>query len=236
MKNVWIAAIGSAAAAAAGMAWAVRSPRSTLLAPSIYRGDPARNSIALTFDDGPSESTPRILEILARYDARATFFQCGANARRLPAIARQVAAAGHEIGNHSYSHPMLHFKSRDFIHRELADAQSALSDCIGSAPKWFRAPYGVRWFGLRHAQRRNGLEGVMWTVIARDWTLPAEAVAARLLSKTAPGAIVCLHDGRVTSRNPDISVTLEALGKALPMWRERGFQFETVSQIICKRN
>src|SRR5262245_32806018 len=104
---MWLAAMGSLAAAGAGMAWAVRSPRSSLLAPSVYRGDGSRRSIALTFDDGPSESTPRVLEILAKHGARVTFFQCGINAKRLPAVARQVISEGHEIGNHSYSHPML---------------------------------------------------------------------------------------------------------------------------------
>lgn len=233
---MWLAAMGSLAAAGAGMAWAVRSPRSSLLAPSVYRGDPNRRSIALTFDDGPSESTPRILELLGKHNARATFFQCGVNAKRLAATSREVAEAGHEIGNHSYSHPMLHLKSAAFIDSELRDAQAAIEDAAGATPRWFRAPYGVRWFGLREAQRRNALEGVMWTVIARDWRLTATQVSERVLSLTRPGAIVCLHDGRETSSNPDISVTLEALCRVLPVWTDRGFQFETVSQILCKTN
>jgi peptidoglycan/xylan/chitin deacetylase (PgdA/CDA1 family) len=233
---MWLAAVGSLAAAGAGMAWAVRSPRSSLLAPSVYHGNTNRRSIALTFDDGPSESTARVLEVLAKYGAHATFFQCGVNAKRLPAVAREVISEGHEIGNHSYSHPMLHLKSAAFIDSELRDAQSAIEDATGTTPKWFRAPYGVRWFGLRQAQQRNRLEGVMWTVIGRDWRLDAAQVAERLLSLTGPGAIICLHDGRETSKDPDISVTLEALRRVLPVWTDQGFQFETVSQILCKTN
>src|SRR5580693_6479854 len=123
-EQVWrdrlmVATFPAAIGAAAGvLAYAVRSPRSSLLAPSIYRGSAARPAIALTFDDGPSESTPALLEILARHGAPATFFQCGANVRRLPQVSREVAALGHEIGNHTDTHPKLYFQSARFIHSE----------------------------------------------------------------------------------------------------------------------
>jgi peptidoglycan/xylan/chitin deacetylase (PgdA/CDA1 family) len=233
---MWLEAVGGLAAAAGGMAYAVRSPRSSLLAPSVYRGQTSRKSIALTFDDGPSESTPRLLDLLAKYGARATFFQCGANARRLPIAARAVAGADHEIGNHTYSHPLLQFKSPAFMYSELREAQSAIMDSAGVTPVFFRAPFGVRWFGLGGAQQRLNLMGVMWTVIGLDWKLPAEAVRVRLLRAVKPGAIVCLHDGRGTLQNPDISVTLDTIRMILPVWAEQGYQFETVSQILCKTN
>src|ERR1035441_11065164 len=94
--------IGTAAALAAvsSMAWAVRGRSSSVFGPSLWRGDTTRRAIALTFDDGPSESTPQLLEILAHHKVPATFFQCGANVERLPSVAREVAAAGHVIGNH----------------------------------------------------------------------------------------------------------------------------------------
>jgi peptidoglycan-N-acetylglucosamine deacetylase len=98
-------------AAAGVLAYAVRVPSSSLLAPSVYKGAGTRAAIALTFDDGPSESTPELLEILAAHSAPATFFQCGANVRRLPQVARDVALAGHEIGNHTETHPLLCGKS-----------------------------------------------------------------------------------------------------------------------------
>src|SRR5437773_10668930 len=89
-------------AASAFMSWAVRGRASSVFGPSVWRGPRDRRVLALTFDDGPSESTPEILEILAHYRVPATFFQCGANVARLPAIARAVGAAGHTIGNHSH--------------------------------------------------------------------------------------------------------------------------------------
>ena len=211
----------------------MRAPRSSLLAPSVYRGVTTRRSIALTFDDGPSESTPELLEILARYGAPATFFQCGANVRRLPEIARQVGSAGHEIGNHTATHPALYFKTPGFIYRELAAAQETIQQVTGIRPGLFRAPYGVRWFGLGDAQRKLGLMGVMWTTIALDWKLAPAGVIRRLLHGAKNGAIFCMHDGRTIEKRPDIRATLEALREVLPKLIESGFHFERVTEILC---
>ena len=223
----------AAACAAGGMAYAVRGRASALLGPSVYRGVTGRRAIALTFDDGPSESTPAMLSLLAKHNARATFFECGANVRRLPDVAREVAAAGHEIGNHSDSHPKLYFKSRGFVYRELAAAQETIEGVTRVSPRLFRAPYGIRWFGLRAAQRKLNLMGVMWTTIAMDWAWPAERVLKLLRERTRDGAIFCLHDGRAVRNNPDITVTLEAVRRILPVLIDQGFHFETVSQILC---
>jgi peptidoglycan-N-acetylglucosamine deacetylase len=227
-----IAAAGFIAAAGT-LAYAVRAPSCTWLAPSVSRGVATRPAIALTFDDGPGESTPRLLEVLDRCGAPATFFQIGANVRRLPAVAREVASAGHEIGNHSDSHPLLALKSPAFIHRELAAAQESIEHATGVQPRYFRAPYGARWFGLRAAQQRLGLHGVMWTTIALDWKRQTPAIVSRLLQGAMPGAILCLHDGRILDERPNIGITLEAVREILPRLMERGFHFEKVSEILC---
>jgi peptidoglycan/xylan/chitin deacetylase (PgdA/CDA1 family) len=227
-------ALGGAALVSAGiLAYAVRVPSCSLLAPSAHRGAATRPAIALTFDDGPSESTPELLEILARQRAPATFFQIGANVRRLPAVAREVAAAGHEIGNHSDTHPLLALKSPGFIDRELGAAQEAIERATGRRPRYFRAPYGVRWFGMRQAQQRLGLVGVLWSSIALDWKRQTPSVVSRLTEGAAPGAILCLHDGRVLQHRPDIGVTLEAVRELLPKLMELGFHFEKVTDILC---
>ena len=160
---------GLSAAAAYGSV----AKSSQMFGPSVYRGPGDRRSIALTFDDGPSESTPDLLEYLDKEGVSATFFQCGMNVIRLPHVAGHVAAAGHEIGNHTYSHPRLPFKSRDFIHREFSDAQRAIEGETGVLPTLMRAPYGFRWMGLREVQERLLLLGVMWTVMGFDWRWPA---------------------------------------------------------------
>jgi peptidoglycan/xylan/chitin deacetylase (PgdA/CDA1 family) len=217
------------------MAWAVRGKSSSILAPSVWRGPRTRRAIALTFDDGPSESTPAILELLASNNAKATFFMCGKNAERLPGIARQVAEAGHEVGNHSYGHSRFDFRPPQYMSVDLQDAQEALAAASGITPRLFRAPYGVRWFGLGEVQKAMGLQGVMWSAIGLDWKLTAEKVSQRLESAASNGAIFCLHDGRETAANPDVSVTLEALRTLLPQLRKKGFELVTVSELLAQR-
>jgi peptidoglycan/xylan/chitin deacetylase (PgdA/CDA1 family) len=226
---------GAGGCGAAFLAWAVRGRTSSVFGPSVYRGPRNRKAIALTFDDGPSESTPALLELLAEYNIKATFFMCGANVRRLNAIAREVAAAGHEIGNHSDSHAPMYFKSPEFIFREVALAQETIVRVTRVTPRFFRAPYGVRWPGLRRAQSRLNLYGMMWTAIARDWKWPPRRISRLLLSRASNGAILCLHDGRELQRAPDIRATLDAVEFALPLLIKQGFSFETVSQITSSR-
>jgi peptidoglycan-N-acetylglucosamine deacetylase len=218
-------------AAVAGAAWAVRGRSSTAFAPSIWRGPRDRRAIALTFDDGPSESTPALLEFLARHSVPATFFQCGANIARLPQIARAAFDAGHEIGNHTDSHPLFCFRSPAFMRLELDRGQRAIEAAMGMRPTLFRAPYGVRWPGLRSAQAQFGLTGVMWTVIGYDWNLAAEGIVRRISGSVSNGAIICLHDGRELRANPDIRNTIRAVEQLIPMLLDRGYRFETVSRL-----
>jgi peptidoglycan/xylan/chitin deacetylase (PgdA/CDA1 family) len=234
--GVLVGTTAGALAAAGFLAHGVRGRSSTLFGPSIYRGNPARPALALTFDDGPSESTPALLEILADHRVPATFFMCGQNVRRWPDIARAVAAGGHELGNHTDSHPRLDFRPSDFIYREIALAQETIRTTTGITPRLFRAPFGVRWFGLRRAQQRLDLLGVMWTVIGHDWKWPASRIVRLLMRSAVNGAIICLHDGRRVEQSPDIRATLDAVQFVIPALKERGFRFETVSQILCPAN
>jgi peptidoglycan/xylan/chitin deacetylase (PgdA/CDA1 family) len=222
-------------ASTAIMAWSVRGRSATILAPSVWRGPRDRPSLALTFDDGPSESTPQILDTLARLRVPATFFQCGANVDRLPQIARAVRDAGHEIGNHSYSHPLFCFRSPTFIEQDLRHAQDAIETHTNFQPVLFRAPFGVRWFGIGAVQRRLQLTGVMWTIIGYDWNRKAESVVERC-TQVSNGAILCLHDGRELRARPDIGVTVEAVRRLVPILVDRGFKFETVSRLLCPTN
>ena len=227
----------TAALTAAGLtAYGALGRKSTLLGPSIWRGPTDRPAIALTFDDGPSESTGEILKILQRHRISATFFQCGANVRRLPQVAREVCAAGHEIGNHTDTHPRLCFKSPRFIYGELARAQKTIAETTNVHPTLFRAPYGIRWYGLRRAQRLLGLTGVMWTAIGFDWARPAEQVLGILEQQATNGAIFCLHDGRETRTSPDISATTKALAALIPMVLDQGFHFEPAGSMLSRCN
>jgi peptidoglycan-N-acetylglucosamine deacetylase len=230
------AGAGLLCGAAGFVAYAVRGRSASVFGPSVYRGNPHRALVALTFDDGPSESTPELLSYLALEQIPATFFMCGANVRRLPGIAAAVANAGHEIGNHSDTHPAFYFRSPEFIFNELERAQRAIENFVGVSPKLFRAPFGVRWFGMAAAQKRLNLLGVMWTVIGRDWRLGAPRIAARISRRVQNGAIICLHDGRDLQIRPDVRNTVEAVRLIVPEIRARGYGFATVSQLVCPRN
>jgi peptidoglycan-N-acetylglucosamine deacetylase len=233
MLELAAATIGTAAMGAGGlMTYGAVGRTARIFGPSVYRGTGSRRALALTFDDGPSESTPRLLDLLDRHSVRATFFMCGQNARRYPETVRSVLAAGHEIGNHTDSHPKLLFQSPGFIEREIILAQDTLRFIGGQSPRLFRAPFGVRWYGLRAIQESLGLMGVMWTVIGQDWKWPAERISQLVLDKAVNGGIVCLHDGFQTRPSPDISAMLAAVALLIPRLRDRGYHFETTSQIL----
>jgi peptidoglycan/xylan/chitin deacetylase (PgdA/CDA1 family) len=155
------------------------------------------------------------------------------NVERLPQVSREVLAAGHAIGNHSHTHPPFYLRAASFVEGELSRAQQAIAEHTGTTPAWFRAPYGARWFGLRQAQRRLHLTGLMWTVIGYDWKLQARAVVERISRGVSNGAILCLHDGRELSPKPDIGVTIEALRRLVPILLERGYKFEPLSRLLC---
>lgn len=238
-----------AAAAIAGIAgtavalrtvYGVAARSSQLFGPSVYRGDSNRRSIALTFDDGPSEGSLHLIDYLAAERIPATFFQCGKNVERHPEIARRIHEMGHEMGNHTYSHPRLaprvgwqmQFRSPAFIEAELSRTQHIIESEVGLRPTLMRAPYGLRWYGLAAAQRKLRLLGVMWTVIGRDWEWPAYAITDLVLRRSTPGGIICLHDGRDIQPKPDISEMLKALRRIVSELKDAGYSFETVSGLI----
>ncbi len=222
----------SVAGAAGFAAWAVRGRSSTLLAPSHWEGTRTRPSLALTFDDGPSESTEDLLEILDRWKIRVTFFQCGANVRRLPQVSQMVLEAGHEIGNHSDTHPRFDFRSRKFILDDLQAAQKTFQDLLEYIPEVYRPPFGIRWLGMARAQKKLGLTGVMWSCIGLDWRLGSSAIAARCIGAARSGAIYCLHDGRELQVRPNVRPSIEAAKRMIPELLDRGYEFETVSEIL----
>jgi peptidoglycan-N-acetylglucosamine deacetylase len=152
--------------------------------------------------------------------------------RRFPNVTREVHAAGHEIGNHTDTHPRLWLKSSRFVIGELSRTQEAIGVLTGTAPRHFRATYGVRWFGVRRAQAQLGLLNVMWTTIGRDWKLSAAGVTDRLIHGACNGAIFCLHDGRERAADPDIRNTVASVRRVLPVLQDRGYRFVTVRDLL----
>lgn len=195
-------------------------PRSHWLGPNWTRlpaAASARNEIALTIDDGPDpEVTPKILDILARHDVQATFFCIGELAQRYPDLCRDIVRRGHVIENHSQHHRhQFSLMGLRGLHREIAAAQTTLTDITGQRPLFFRAPAGLRNPFLDPVLTRLGLRLASWSIRAFDTRIgDPEKVKNRLLKGMQPGAIVLLHDGhaaRTPAGNPVILEVLPAL-------------------------
>jgi peptidoglycan/xylan/chitin deacetylase (PgdA/CDA1 family) len=191
--------------------------------------------VALTFDDGPHPATVELLDVLDAYLVRATFFQCGMYVRARPAIAAVAATRGHEIGNHTETHPWLWRCSPGRIRDEIARAQEAIGQACGVTPRQFRAPYGVPGLGMGAALREHNLAHEGWTVIGNDWKLRAPEIAGRVLSRIRPGGVICLHDGRDVNPQPDIRETIEAVRRIVPELLARGYRFVTVTDLRCPK-
>jgi len=212
------------------LGYAIVAPGSQWLGKTLVRGPETDQKISLTFDDGPGEATPQILDILKKANIRATFFLCGENVERFPDLARRIADEGHEIGNHTYSHPYLFWKTPGRIVREITRAQAVIARSTGCQPRVFRPPYGVRWFGLFPILSQNHLSPVMWSVSGADWRLPAAKIGSRVIRKAKPGSIILLHDGVPLKEGGDRKATAEALGEIVRVLGER-YRFVTVSEM-----
>lgn len=181
--------------------------------------------IALTFDDGPSNETAKFLALLESLGVKASFFLCGKNVERRPDRAREIVEAGHSVGNHSYSHPFLPFRSPASVRAELARTQDAIAEATGRRPALFRPPFGIRSPALGQLLPEMGLHGVHWTVIGMDWKWSAARIARRVLTRARAGGIICLHDGDRTRATANRTETLEAVRLIVPRLRDRGFRF-----------
>jgi len=219
--GLWPWALGAIAAnhAVAGVAGML--PRSRLLGPNLTRLPPAaeaRGEIAITVDDGPDpEVTPRVLEILARAGARASFFCIGQRAQRHPALVREIVAQGHSVENHSlhHRHNFAVLGPRGYL-REIGVAQDTLAGIAGSEPRFFRAPAGLRNPFLDYALARLALPLVSWTRRGFD-TRRADPgrVRARLTRGLAAGDILLLHDGHAARASGTGAVVLAVLPRLL---------------------
>jgi peptidoglycan/xylan/chitin deacetylase (PgdA/CDA1 family) len=208
--------------------WACAIPSSRFFRPAHIRGSQEGKRIALTFDDGPASPwTEQILAILGAHQVPATFFLCGKNVEGNPGLARRIAAEGHAVGNHTYSHPYLWFKSRRRIAAEIDRAQEVIERVVGYRPKMFRPPYGARWFGLVPVLRERGMHLVLWSAAGYDWKRDAPGIVAATLRELKPGAVILLHDGRETrpAGHVDRSITVQALPGIIAAARERGYKF-----------
>lgn len=201
---------------------------------AFYKVQTSGKLVALTFDDGPDPRyTEEIGQILADAGAQGTFFVLGAHAAQHPEIVRTLMAQGHEIGNHTWSHPSLKLKSPATIRQELESTDNLLRKLGYTAPIHFRSPYGHSWFTLPEVLKQRQQANVLWTVQMNDWKPEKPDVMMRLLApKFGSGAIVLMHDGDGESEGADRSNTVILVKQILERYQAEGYQFVTVSELL----
>jgi peptidoglycan/xylan/chitin deacetylase (PgdA/CDA1 family) len=192
-----------------------------------------RNEIALTIDDGPEpEVTPQVLDMLDRYQVKATFFCIGRRANLYPELTKEIMQRGHEVGNHSQRHHHnFSLSGTQGITREVAKAQETLTNITGVVPKFFRAPAGLRNMFLAPVLSRLNLQLAHWSIRAYDTKVKnPEKVSTKLLSGLKPGAILLLHDGNAARTKSGEPMILAVLPKLIEAAKQQNLRFVTLTQ------
>jgi peptidoglycan/xylan/chitin deacetylase (PgdA/CDA1 family) len=193
--------------------------------------------LALTYDDGPNDPhTLRLLEVLAKHNVQATFFLIGRYVQQRPDLAREIDRAGHIIGNHTHTHPLLIFKNGSEVRQELSNCRTAIEDAIGKPAELFRPPFGGRRPAVLRIVRELGLQTIMWNVTGYDWNAPpAEVIERKVASKIQGGNVILLHDGGHKEMGADRSQTVIATNKLIARFKEEGYEFAAIPKMIAER-
>lgn len=213
--------------AAGSYAYAGMWPQSQIFGHCVVASNKP-TEIALTYDDGPADpDTFHLLEVLEKHGVRATFFMIGQFARRRPDIVRAVAAAGHLIGNHTMTHPLLMTRRPSTVRQQLRECNAILEDALGSPVQWFRPPHGSRRPDILRSARELGLQTVMWNAMGYDWRrTTANIVEQHVLRgfrrnhRRGHGTNVLLHDGGQAGPGQDRSHTVAATDRLIPYWQD----------------
>ncbi len=230
------ALIGLAAAGAAGAAgYQSMAPTAQWFGRTFAAGTRGSRQLALTFDDGPNDPhTLKLLDVLAKHNVHATFFMIGRYVRERPDIARAVVAAGHVIGNHTFTHPRLIFQSEAQTRAELTNCRETLHDTIGAHSDLFRPPFGGRRPATLRIARELGLKTVMWNVTGYDWNAPlASVIEAKVARRICDGGgdIILLHDGGHRALGADRAKTVIATDMLIRKCKDQGYEFVTVEEM-----
>ena len=234
---------GLGAAGAAGAIGAAiyggQYPTAQIYGSTICRNPGAGRKICLTYDDGPNPKyTPTLMEILARFEAKATFFSIGMWAEREPGLLRELHAAGHAIGNHTYTHPTMPLLTGDKVKEELRRCRGAVEAAgiefsTAKGGMLMRPPYGRRRPGTLRAMREEGYEPVTWSVTCYDWRRTAtKRSIARHAAHAGEGDIILMHDGNNLEPTADRSRSVAATEQTLEKYAAEGYEFVTVPEMV----
>ncbi len=226
--------VGGAVVAATFTAYHSMAPRSQVFG-ETFIGTPGQGKqLALTYDDGPNDPyTLQLLDVLAKHDVKATFFVIGSFAEQRPDIVRRMVAEGHEIGNHTFMHPVLSLCDGDNVKHELTRCEKALKGAGVENVKLFRPPFGARRPGTLRVARAMGYVPVMWSVTCYDWkATTADLVEAHAVRGITGGDVILLHDGGHKRMGTDRSHTVEATERIIRRYKEQGFEFVTVGGMM----
>ncbi|HKM28138.1 MAG TPA: polysaccharide deacetylase family protein [Anaerovoracaceae bacterium] len=187
--------------------------------------------ICLTFDDGPSQHTVRLLDILKENDVKATFFLVATFARENREIIDRMKAEGHTLALHTFEHKCPLFENEEYTKHAFDKSMDILTD-LGISPRFFRPAWGTFNRVNIAKAREYGLKPILWNVMAEDWqgNTTDDIIFKKLIKRTKPYDVVCLHDGRGENNAP--GRTIKALERAIPMWKRRGFRFVTIGDIF----
>jgi peptidoglycan-N-acetylglucosamine deacetylase len=225
----------AASAAAAITAYQSMAPTAQWYGKTFTGLVPGSRQIALTYDDGPNDPhTLRLLEVLAKHNVHATFFLIGRYVQQQPQIAREIVQAGHVVGNHTFTHPLLIFKSESEIRQELTQCRDALQDATGQPSNLFRPPFGGRRPAVLRIARELDLEPVMWNVTGYDWNAPpAEKIERKVAKLMRSGNVILLHDGGHKQMGADRSQTVIATDRLIARYKIEGYEFATIPQMMA---
>lgn len=210
------------------------APWSQLYGANFQGVEPGTKQLALTYDDGPNDPyTHQLLEVLAKHDAKATFFLIGRYVKQRPEIVREVVAAGHEVGNHTWNHPLLITHSAAETRRQLTETQKAIEDACGVTPTLFRPPFGGRRPGTFGVVRDLGLTPVMWNVTCYDWSAKSnESIERKARKQIRGGDVILLHDGGHLEFGTDRQWTVKATATLLGEYGARGYEFVGIGEMM----
>jgi len=182
--------------------------------------------VALTFDDGPGPDTERLLDMLGRAKAKATFFVVGPQVSQFPGTLLREAEEGHEVGNHTQHHLQLTAESAKVVHRELDDTSRIIEEILGFGPDLFRPPYGATDKRVEKEARKEGMSVILWSVDTDDWRHKnSSKVARQAIRGLRRGSIILMHDIHPT--------TVDAVPRILKEAKRRGLTLATVTDVLA---